>query len=357
MSGNLPSPSFADDRLVAHTRAAHLAGLPWPERLRSVREDRSFSEPDFIELALSLSAATGMSPGEREEWARLAVEAALHGGSSRVEELEPLAWAHLGCAYRLRDRLWAGRSAILRCAALRHRLGTPRELAEALALEASYWCEVEDLDKAAALIGEALQLATRHADDEQIATYQIRAGIIAADGMRWSTAIENYLSALDRIDPGVHPRLALIAGHNLANASIGIGHLDTAMCAILSLSANYERFAEPKIRLLRDILVSEIACARGHWREAEIRLNAIRQGFIVLGLPTAVAYVDLALAKIALRKGQWSAAALFAAKAARAYSSAGSPHKAAEAHRLFRRARAKCRDSDQSGKLSIEQTS
>ncbi len=105
MSSDSPSPGPADEQIAAHARAAHLVGLPWPERLRIVRADRSYSVPSFIELAVGLARDYGMPPADREEWARLGVEAARRGSSRRAGELEPLAWAVLGHALRVRGRL------------------------------------------------------------------------------------------------------------------------------------------------------------------------------------------------------------------------------------------------------------
>lgn len=338
MGSTSSSPGSADHWLAAHSKAAQLVNLPWPERLRSVRHDRSYTEPSFIELAIGLSADIGMPPGAREEWARLAVEAALHGGSARVEELEALAWAHLGTTYRVRDNLGACRSAFVRCAAVRHRIKEPLDVAETLALEASYRWTIRELDQAAELIDEALRLAMPRADDHRIAAYQIRVGIIAADARRWGAAIESYIAALERIDPAVHPRLALIAGHDLACSTIGIGHLETAMCALLQLRNSYDQYADRKLLLCRDSLIASIAVAAGNWREAESRYHEIRQGYVQLHLASQVAFVDLELARLAAKERKWPKAALLAARAARGYAAASSPHEAAAARRLHRRA-------------------
>ncbi len=337
MSSDPPPSRFADEQIAAHARAAQLVGLPWPERLRVVREDRSYSVPSFIELAIGISRDLEERSAEREEWARLGVEAALHGSSRRVQELEPLAWANLGSTRRVRGRLRASRAAFMRCDALRHRLGDPLDLAETCALEASYWGAILELDKAAELIGEALRLARPYAEDSVIGRYEIQAGTIASEAGDQSVAVTMRLSSVERIDPAVHPRLALTAGHNLALTAVRLGHLDTAMCAVLRLGRSYDRFAEdPKLLLRREGLVAEIAKARGHWREAEILFRAQHDGFIEHQMPYEAAQIDFELAELAARTGCWATAAHLAARSARALSSAGSPREAGAATHLLR---------------------
>ncbi len=345
MSTDSPSSSPADEQIAAHARAAQLVGLPWPERLRIVREDRSYSVPSFIELAIGISRDLEVRPAEREEWARLGVEAALHGSSGRVQELEPLAWANLGSTRRVRGKLRESRAAFMRCDALRQHLTNPLDLAETCALEASYWWTMLELDKAAELIGEALRLATPYAEDSVIGRYEIQAGTIASEAGELSAAITMHLSSLERIDPAAHPRLALGAGHNLASTAIRLGHLDTAMCALLRLSRSYDLLADTKLLVKREVLVAEIAKARGHWREAELLFRAQRDAFMEHQMPYEAAQIDFELAELATKTDRWATAAHLAARAARALYAAGSPHEAAAATRLLREAARRRRGS------------
>ncbi len=345
MSSDSPSSSFADEQIGAHARAAHLVGLPWPERRRIVRADRSYSVPSFIELAIGLARDCGMPPAEREEWARLGVEAARRGSSRRAGELEPLAWAVLGHALRVRGRLGPSRAAFSRCQALRHLLGDPLELAETCAREAGYWWSILEHGRAAALNHERFRLAGPRGGDSVIACYEIQAAMIANSTQDWSAAITLLLSALDRIDPVVQPRLALVAGHDLAWSATCLGHLDTAMCAVFRLHRSYDLLADPKAPLIRDRLVAGIAKARGHWREAELRLHAVREGFIGHQIPYEAAQVDFELAELAAKTDRWATAAHLAARAARALSAAGSPHEAGAASRLLREAVVRRRSS------------
>lgn len=155
MSRDRGSSDPIDDRLTSHAKAANLIGLPRRERLATVQNDRRYAVPSFIELALSLATDVQSPSREREDWARLAVEACRHGGSSRVEELEPLAFAHLGSTLRVRDRLKASRRAHVRSAALRYRIRAPLELAKACVLEASFWRAIHHYD-------HALELGRQH---------------------------------------------------------------------------------------------------------------------------------------------------------------------------------------------------
>jgi hypothetical protein len=142
MTYDSSASSFADGRLAAHGWAADLAGLAWPERLRRVREDRGFASASFVELSISLGRDFGLSPLDRQRWAQLAVEAALRGTSRRAVELEPLAWAVLGTAHRVRGGLSRSRAAFLRCQALRHRISDPLEFADTCSLQAAYCSEI-----------------------------------------------------------------------------------------------------------------------------------------------------------------------------------------------------------------------
>jgi len=178
MTDHRSAPGFADERLDAHAWAADLIGLPWPERLRRVREDRAFATPSFIELSISLGRDVGLPASDRQRWAQLAVEAAMRGPRRRAEELESLAWAVLGTAYRVRGRLSAGRTAFKRCHALRQRMTNVLELADTYSHEAAYWWEIAGwslkgyrasrigrdgqmaLTRGAEFINEALRLAT-----------------------------------------------------------------------------------------------------------------------------------------------------------------------------------------------------
>jgi tetratricopeptide (TPR) repeat protein len=332
-----PSLNSADEQIAGHAQAAHLAGLSWPERLRIVRQDRSYSTPSFIELAIGLAKDRGMPPVEREEWAQLGVEAARHGASRRAEELEPLAWAVLGTTNRRCGRLIIARTAFSRCQALRHHLKGPRELGQTLMHEAGYWWALLELRRAAELNHEALRLARSEGDGSLIATYQIQAGGIADAAEDSSTAVTMFLSALDRVDPAAHPRLALWAGHNLAVSAIGLGHIDTAMCAILRLDHSYSLFADAKLLLQREWTLGLIAKARGHWAEAELRLRAVRDRFREQQMNHEAALLDFELARLAAKTARWPTAAHLSARAARALSAVGSPREAWAATRLFRK--------------------
>ncbi|MGH7343171.1 MAG: hypothetical protein ACREKH_22005 [Candidatus Rokuibacteriota bacterium] len=155
MSSEPPAQGSANEQIAAHARAADLVGLPWPDRLRVVREDRSLAVPSFIELAIGLARNVGLTYAEREEWARLGVEAARQGLSKRAQELEALAWASLGNSRRLRGNLAASRVAFMRTRALRRHVVDPLELAATYDLEAAYWQETLELTKALELNAEA----------------------------------------------------------------------------------------------------------------------------------------------------------------------------------------------------------
>lgn len=353
MTTDSPSPSSADEQIAAHARAAHLVGLPWPDRLRIVRTDRSYAAPSFIELAIGLARDLGLPYLHRKEWARLAVEAARHGGSRRAEELEPLAWAVLGNLWRLLGDLRASRAAFLRCQPLRHRLVDPLELAETCSLESSYWSEMgvhadglgpggrAALSNAVELIDEALRLASPAAPDCVIANFEVQAGLAADRSQRWPVAMTMFLSALARLDPAENPRLALVAGHNLASTALGLGHIETARSAILRLHRLYDSSAEPALRLRREWITASIARAEGHEREAECRLQVVRDGFADYGMTYQIALVDLDLAALAAKSGRWPTTAHLAASALRAFSTAGATNAAWEATRLLREATAR----------------
>jgi len=346
MTSSHSSPStYGDERLAAHARAADLIGLAWPERLRRVREDRAFADPSFIELSISLGRDFGLPADEREGWARLAVEAALKGRSCRAEELVPLAWAVLGTAHRAQDRLSAGRAAFMRCHETRYRIADPLELSDTFWFESAYWSEIgmwssraelagrlgargrEAMAKAAELIDEALLLATASGADGAICAYQTQAGLIAERAGRPSSAIMLLLSAVDRIDPAAHPRMALVAGHNLASAAIALGQLDAAMDGILRLQHQYELvydpIAEPRVLLFRDHLLARIARAQGHLRDAEDRFYAIREGFLRHGMLLSAADIDLSLAQLAAERGCYTVAEKVAARALRVLLASG----------------------------------
>jgi tetratricopeptide (TPR) repeat protein len=344
MTDGSSSPSSADEQIAAHARAAYLVGLPWPERLRVVRQDRSYSGPSFIELAVGVARDVGMPYAEREEWARLAVEAARLGTSRRAEQLEPLAWAVLGHTLRMRGRLEASRAAIMRCQAVRHRLGDRLELAETLAIEAGYWWQILELRKAADLNREALNLARHHAADSVIGCYEVQAGSIANEAKDSTTAITMLLGAVDRIDPTSTPRLAFVAGQNLACSAIVLGHLDSAMCAMLQLRRRFPSLlVDIKTLLKSEWVIADIEMARGQWREAEVRLSAVREDFTENRLFYDAAQVDFEIAVLAAKTGRWPSAAHHAERAARSLTAAGSPREAWAATRLLREAVARRR--------------
>ncbi len=212
-------------------------------------------------------------------------------------------------------------------------------------MEASYWWAILELGKAAELNHEALRLAGPYAADSVISCYETQTGVIANAAEEWPVAITMFLSALDRIDPLAHPRLALVAGHNLAKSAIGLGQLDTAMSAILRLHRSYDLLADLKAPLKREHLVAAIAEARGHWREAELRLHAVRDGFMEHQMPHEAAQIDFELAEVAAKTDRWATAAHLAASAARALTAAGSPREAAAASHLLREAALRRRDS------------
>jgi hypothetical protein len=326
MTDHASAPDLTDERLAAHVRAADLSGLPWTERLRRVREDRGFATPSFIELGISLGREIELSPVDRERWAQLAVEAAMRARSRRAEQLEPLAWAVLGNAHRVRGKLSAGRSAFIHCHALRCRMTDPLELADTLSFEASYWSAIafwssrsqwagrcgndgrKALVKAAELMDVALDGATGVATDSVIGRYEIQAGQIANEAGRWSVAMTMLFSALDRIDPGNHPRLAVIASEHLAKTACECGLLDAAMAGIVRLQGIYERVPDPKVRLFRDWLVADITAKLGRVGEAERLLHEVRAGFMERGFPFEAGLADLETAELAAATDRWSAA-------------------------------------------------
>jgi len=319
------SPSgFADERLAAHAWAADLIGLPWPERLRRIREDRAFASPSFIELSISLGQDLCLSPSEREEWAQLAVEAAIRGPSRRSEELEPLAWAVLGNAQRVRGRLARSGAAFRCCHTLRYRSRLRMESAETLSLEASHWYAIacrrarrremrhgdrrsdEALARAAELIDEALRRATPTAADSVIGRYEIKAGMIANEARpsRWPVAMTMLLSALDRIDPATHPRLALSAADNLARTAFYSGQLDSAMEGVVRMRNLYDLVSDPGLLLHRNWLVADIAEARGEVNEAERLLHAIRDGFVANGMGLGGSLAEIEIARLSGAAGR-----------------------------------------------------
>jgi hypothetical protein len=321
MMDGTPESGFADERLAAHAWAADLIGLPWPERLRRVRDDRVFGTPSFIELGISLTNDSALSPAERQRWAQLAVAAALQGRSRRAEALESFAWAVLGNVQRVRGLLPASHASFIRCNALRHRITDPLELADTLSLEASYWLRISiwssrsrwvdrpgkhgrgALARAAELIDEALCRATRFASDSVIGCYQTKAGLMANEARRSSEAVTLLLSALDRIDPATHPRLALAAGENLVTTATHLGRFDTAMAGILRLRATCDLVSDLRLSLLRDWLVADLAEARGDLNEAERLLHDLHDTFRKHEMPFEAALADLHIAKLAARRG------------------------------------------------------
>ncbi len=316
------------EQALAQTLAARLAGRPWPDRIAVVSSERSFWLPSFVELAIAIARDRHTEPQEAEGWAELAVQAIGPTPATRSQELEPLAWAVLGNARRRRGDLGRARQALVRSRELRWQTADPLELAEIYSFEASYWTQVREYDVAANLVLCALALAGPHATPAGLSRYQVQAGMIASAAGRWREAVAGLLPIVERLDPIGHPTLVLSAAHNLAAACMGLGLVALARRALCGLDDLYRRFGDRNVQLQRDWLLARAARAEGAPGEAEMRLEAVRDGYLDAGIPYDAALVELELAELAADRDDWSTVEEAALAAAAALHAAGSPQEA-----------------------------
>jgi hypothetical protein len=196
----------------------------------------------------------------------------------------------------------------------------PLELADTFSLEASYWSAIaiwysrsrwlsprkhgqKTIATAAELVDEALRRATPFASDFTIGLLETKAGMIATEAGHWSAATTMLLSALDRIDPARHPRLALVAGQNLARTALNCGHVDTAMAGLHRLQGTYDLVSEEDLSLRHNWLMADVAEARGDLNEAERLVHSVRDGFIKNGMPWEVSLAEVEIARLAGTRG------------------------------------------------------
>jgi tetratricopeptide (TPR) repeat protein len=293
---------------------ARLRRAPEAERLRLLRRRRGrCANPALLDLLLAECRHTvSVSPRTALSWLDLADECfgrLLARGASfellagRAARLH----AYRGNALRVAGDLPAADAAFARLAAdpARAAVVEPAVDGELLSLEASLRRDQRQFHEALLLLATAEELFQREGGAEQVGMTAIQLGATELRRGEPQEALAPLARAAELLDPVRHPRLHLMARHNLALARLDLGEVAAAAEIIKASQSVYDAQDDAWWRPLRWWLAGRLAREQGEPDEAERHLRQARNAYIEQGIGFSMARVSLDLAELYLAAGNW----------------------------------------------------
>lgn len=179
--------------------------------------------------------------------------------------------------------------------------GDPLVRARLLSLAASLRSDQSRFAEAVELAGRAARLYRRLGDDHGYGRTLLKQATFHAYRSDLEAACERLGAAVERIDAGAEPRLAVTAHHNLASYLDRLGRSDEALD---QLAAAETMCTAPLDRLRQRWLRGRIDLHRGEEAAGERALWEVRQGFLDRGIGYDAALVSLELAALYAEQGR-----------------------------------------------------
>jgi tetratricopeptide (TPR) repeat protein len=226
-------------------------------------------------------------------------------GAVRVYDFQAQAYAELGNAYRVTDRLYEAGETLGRARQL-FELGTREEILETrlLELEASVAADRRQFGRAATELLKVLKYYLRIRDFHLAGRTLIKMGLYSGYAGDFEKGIELLKKGLSQVDPERDPELACAAAHNLIVFLVDSGQFPEAKKLRLVHSAYLMnpqgRINEIKFRALE----GRIDLGLGKYARAETIFREVIGGFDEVGLPIVAGIERLDLTATLLAQGK-----------------------------------------------------
>lgn len=226
-------------------------------------------------------------------------------GLAAVKDLQADAWAELGNAYRITDRLQEAIEAMdAALAKWEEGTGDPLLLARILDLTASLYRSQRLFSEAQELLERVHRLYLAVGEDHLAGRVLVNLAISANYGGDAPEALRLLRQAVSLIDSCRDPKLAMIAKQNLLGHLVDCGEFREARRLLLTsglrAALGSDRLNLAKLRWYE----GRIAAGLGDLNRAEAAFLQTREQFTGLDLPYKAALVSLDLATVWLRQGK-----------------------------------------------------
>ncbi len=265
----------------------------------------------FCDLLLDTAREWGFQePGRALELSQLGVEIAQRldkaaCGELRVHDLTARAWASLGNAQRIRSDFPAAEKSFAHAEQLlKSGTGNPVEKAQVLLLKASLRGNQQRFREAFRLLDRVMLLGRKCDDSHLCGKALIMRGFLLGLASDPEAAIRHLTEGLRKVDPAADPRLVIVAQHNLTLYLAEGGRYNEAVRLLESARPLYHQIGDQMSLLRLRWLEGKIACALGHFAEAEEFLRGVQKELIERDLGYDAALLSLDLATIYARQGR-----------------------------------------------------
>jgi hypothetical protein len=288
------APDGLGDARFPYRQAQALHGWPLCEALLRKSYEIRFSNPKRM-LILAEDAA-GVAKHIRPE---------KYPWQGFVADLRAKAFAELGNAYRINDRLAEADKALIQAREfLEEGTGDPVLHARVLDLLASLRRAQRLLEDAVALLDRACKLYLEAGDGHLAGRALINKGTSTHYQGSPREAVDIFEEGLRLIDPKCDPQLIYIGQQALLHALADCGEYNRASRLLLQ-SGLREAFAAEPLNLLKLRWVEgKIYAGLGRTGRAENAFSEARQGFVQRGQAYDAALVGLDLSAVWLKKGR-----------------------------------------------------
>jgi tetratricopeptide (TPR) repeat protein len=337
--------SLAEEQATAPALLAALAAHPVDRQRLLVTNCRRYRTWALAQALIDESAAQlPRDPPAALTASRVAVAAvacldAGYYGAQRIADLAAAAWASHATALRIagdfREAEKALASAYRQLAA---GTGDPLERARLLWHEASFRRARRQFDRAFALLEEVIAIARRQDEPHLWGKALINKGVCYSYAGEPEAAIRLLQEGTRLIDPGLEPRLLLVARHNLIDALVDAERFEEAQTLLAPTRALHLQFGN-RIDLIRFRWVEgKVTAGLGQFEVAEELCRTVRDEFVAAELGYDAALVSLDLAALYSRQGRSGDVRRLAEEMLSIFQAGGIHREALAALKIFREA-------------------
>jgi tetratricopeptide (TPR) repeat protein len=224
-------------------------------------------------------------------------------GRDAVFDRQALAWAELGNAYRVTDRLGEADHA-LQIARERSARGSGDPLLRARILGLTAWQRTarRSFGEAVALLDHALGIYRSFGDRHLTGKALIERAFVCIVARDDEPVLDLLREGLSLIDARREPKLALAACHNMLCLMVDRGEFDRARRLLFDNHHLYIQDGDPLNLLKKRWLEGQIAAGLGRLESAERAFRQVKEEFSEAHLPYKAAIVGLELGLVLLRQ-------------------------------------------------------
>lgn len=316
-------PALRENGAHAIARDPRLAGLSriaLVEALSTVSFELRFEDPGrMVELAELARDLAGRLAAADHGWARVA-------------DCQARAWADLGNAYRIAERMEEAQEAFRRADYLvAEGSGDPLLGALVDTCRATLLSRLRELPEAFRLYDRAIATYRSVGDLHAAGRTLVQRGICRYHQGEARAALAELRQGQELLDPARDPRLATVVCQSLVEILAHLGeHAEAAQ--LLSASGLRRRIAHAPINRVKLCWTEgRILAGLGRPKRAERTLRRARQGFLELGQRYHAAHVALDLAAVRLELGQAGAVGELARESLAVFRELGTHREAEQA--------------------------